>query len=266
VADSGEHRMVFDLRGKRKRLVQVVYALLALLMTTSLFFVVGPVNLDSLFNNSSGSSTNFDDQAKQVEQKLAKDPRNPKLLAADVRARYTAGNGQIQFDPATGAPTGLTQGAVDDFGKSGDAYLRYLKVRPKPDPNVAQLAATALLYSAATAPALEFKAKITAAANAQQVFADAKPSLNSDLTLARYRYFSGDTQGGDEAAAKAVKAAPSTQRNAVKQAVGQYSKQGEQIQKQIKASTKFHKGGAGKQALQNPLGGLSGGGSLGSSP
>ena len=260
MADGGEHRMVFDLRGKRKRLVQVVYALLALLMTTSLFFVVGPVNLNGLIGNGGGSSTNFDDQAQQVEQKLAKDPGNPKLLAADVRARYTAGNAQIQFDPATNQPTGLTQGAVDDFGKSGDAWLRYAKATKKPDPNVAQLAATALLYSAATAPALEFKSKIVAAAGAQQIFADAKPSLNSYLTLARYRYFSGDTQGGDEAAAKAVQAAPSSQRSAVKQAVKQYSQQGEQIQKQIKASTKFQKGGSGKQALQNPLGGLSGGG------
>src|SRR3954447_24514049 len=129
--------MVFDLRGKRKRLVQVVYVLLALLMATSLFFVVGPVNLNGLIGSGGGGSTNFDDQAQQIEQKLAKDPKNPKLLASDVRARYTAGNAQIQFDPSTGQPTGLTQGAVDDFNKSGDAWLRYVKVTKKPDPNVA---------------------------------------------------------------------------------------------------------------------------------
>jgi hypothetical protein len=261
VANSGEHRMVFDLRGKRKRLVQVVYVLLALLMTTSLFFVVGPVNLNGLIGSGGGGSTNFDDQAQQIEQKLAKDPKNPKLLASDVRARYTAGNAQIQFDPSTGQPTGLTQGAVDDFNKSGDAWLRYVKVTKKPDPNVAQLAATALLYSAATSTAIDFKTQINGAAEAQQVFTDAKPSLNSYLTLARYRYFSGDIAAGDEAGKKAQQAAPSTQRNAVKQAVAQYRKQGQQIATQIKASTKFQKGGGGKQALQNPLGGLSGGGS-----
>ena len=42
--------------------------------------------------------------------------------------------------------------------------------------------------------------------------------------------------------------------------MAQYEKQGQQIQKQVKAASEFQPGGAGKEALQNPLGGLSGGG------
>ena len=47
----GERRMLFDIRGRRKHVVRVVYAILALLMGASLFLVVGPVNLGSLLSN-----------------------------------------------------------------------------------------------------------------------------------------------------------------------------------------------------------------------
>ena len=40
--------MVFDIRGRRKHVVKVVYAILALLMGASLFLVVGPVNIAGL--------------------------------------------------------------------------------------------------------------------------------------------------------------------------------------------------------------------------
>ena len=41
----GERRMLFDIRGRRKHVVRVVYAILAILMGASLFLVVGPVRL-----------------------------------------------------------------------------------------------------------------------------------------------------------------------------------------------------------------------------
>ncbi len=41
----GERRMLFDIRGRRKHVVRVVYAILALLMGASLFLVVGPFNI-----------------------------------------------------------------------------------------------------------------------------------------------------------------------------------------------------------------------------
>jgi hypothetical protein len=237
--------------------------MLAFIMAASLFFVVGPVDLGSLVGggtSSSGSSA-FADQAQQIERKLTKDPKNEQLLVRDVRARYTAGNSQIEYDPNTGAITGFPESAIEDFNKSADAWLRYIKLNPqKPNPNVAQLAATALLYSAATSPAVEFSSNIKGAAEAQDVYAGAKPSLNAYLTLARYRFLSGDLEGGDEAGRKAEQEAPQSQRATVKQAVAQYRKQGEQVQKQVKAASKFKPGGGGKQALQNPLGGLSGGG------
>ena len=47
----GEHRMVFDIRGRRRHVVKVVYAILAVLMGLSLFLVTGAVNIGSIFNS-----------------------------------------------------------------------------------------------------------------------------------------------------------------------------------------------------------------------
>ena len=264
MAKSGEHRMLFDLRGRRKRMIQVVYAGLALFMALSLFTVVGPVNIGDLFGNgtstSSGSSV-FDDQVQRLERQVKKNPNDPTLLVQLTRTSFNAGNAGIQRDPTSGQLTGIPQSAIVDFNKAGDAWQRYLKTNPsKPDPDAAQLAAQALLYSAATSTAIEFPTEIKAAAAAQAIFADAKPSLNAYVTLAQYRFFAGDVSGGDQAGHKAEQAAPKSQQPAVKQAVAQYKAQGEQIQKKIKSSTKFNPNGGGKQALENPLGGLSGGG------
>jgi hypothetical protein len=273
LAKSGEHRMLFDLRGKRRRFIQVIYALLALLMGGGLiFFGIGSDvqgGLFDAFDDSSGSSdTAFDEQAQRIEQKLKTDPRNEQLLVGATRAWYTAANAQVEYDPTTGAPLDFPQGAIADFGRSGDAWQRYLDTKPaKPNSDVAGLAATALFYSAASATtATDFESKMSQAVEAQQLFAGAEPSLNSYITLARYHYYAGDFKAGDAAADKAKQQAPQGQAQALKQVVDQYRKQGKQIAKQVQAASKFQGGGQGKQALENPLGGLSGGGSGLSAP
>jgi hypothetical protein len=270
MAKSSEHKMLFDIRGRRKRVIQVVYAALALLMALSLFTVVGPVSFGDLFGGggSGGSDAGniYEDQAKTVERKLAKDPRNEELLLRDVKVRSNAASSETQTDPSTGQ-TGLTTQGLDNYAKAADAWLRYMKLNPKdPNPTVAQRAATALFYTAATSSTVDFPDKIKGAAEAQTIYADAKPSLNSYLTLAQYSFFAGNFAAGDEAGRKAVRAAPASQRAAVNQAVQQYRNNGQQVQKELAKASKFKPGGGGKQALENPLGGLSGGGPGGTSP
>ncbi len=51
-----EHRMVFDIRGRRRHVVKAVYAILAILMAASLFLVTGVFNPNTLFGTSSGES------------------------------------------------------------------------------------------------------------------------------------------------------------------------------------------------------------------
>ena len=60
MASGGERRMVFDTRGRRKHVVRVVYAILAVLMGASLFLVVGPINIGSLLGNSTTPVTRPD--------------------------------------------------------------------------------------------------------------------------------------------------------------------------------------------------------------
>ena len=265
MAKNGEHRMLFDLRGRRKRMIQFAFGGLAVLMALSLFTVTGGASLGDLFGGSSGTTSSgssvFDDQVQRLEHQLKKNPNDPTLLTQLTRTSFNAGNAGIQRDPTSGQLIGIPQNAIDDFNKAGDAWQRYLKTNPsKPDADAAQLAAQALLYSAATSTAIEFPPDIKAAAAAQAVFAEAKPSLNAYVTLAQYRYFAGDVSGGDQAGRKAEQAAAKSQRPAVKQAVAQYKVTGAQIQKKVKSSSKFNPNGGGKQALENPLGGLSGGG------
>ena len=133
MAKSGEHRMLFDLRGRRKRMIQVVYAGLALFMALSLFTVVGPVNIGDLFGNGSGStntSSVFDDQVQRLEHQLKKNPNDPTLLTQLTRTSFNAGNAGIQRDPTSGQLVGIPQSAIDDFNKAGDAWQRYLKTNP----------------------------------------------------------------------------------------------------------------------------------------
>jgi hypothetical protein len=265
VAERGERRMVFDTRGRRKRVIQVVYGGLALFMALSLFTVVGPVNIGDLVgggSSSSSSSSIFDDQVQRLERKLRKNPDDQQALAALVRARYNAANAQIDRDPATGQVTGISEDGIAEFGQAGKAWERYLKTNPpKPSASAAQFAAQSYFYAAATGTVLEFKDNIKRAAGAQAVLAEARPTLNSYVTLAQYRAFAGDAAGAKQAGTKAESLADKSQKKTVTQVVDQYQKQGAALQKQIKKQSKFNPSGSGKQALQNPLGGLAGGGS-----
>ena len=79
--------------GKRKHVVRVVYAILALLMGASLFLVVGPVNIGELLGDASSTTSAskvLDEQAERIERRLAKNPKNEALLlgadpGADLR-------------------------------------------------------------------------------------------------------------------------------------------------------------------------------------
>jgi hypothetical protein len=265
VADNGERNMLFDIRGRRKRVIQVVYAALALLMALSLFTVVGPVSLDGVFGGGGGAGDNselYDDQVERLERKLRQNPNDETVLAQLTRVRYQAGNVQLQRDQATGQVTGIPEEAIDDFNAAGEAWERYLKTDPqKPNASAAQLASQALLYAAATGTAAEFEDNIKAAAAAQAVYAEAVPSPNSYLELTRLRYYAGDNAGAEEAARLAEQEAPEAQRSTIKQLIAQHRKAGAQVQKQLKAASEFQPGSGGGEALQNPLGGLSGGGS-----
>jgi hypothetical protein len=259
--------VLFDLRGKRKRLIQVIYASLALLMGGGLvFFGIGSDTQGGLFDafsDSGGSAagTSFSDDAEDIEERLQADPRNENLLLELVRTRYNAGNSNIQVDES--GQQAVTTEAREQFELAADAWDRYLEVeKGKPNPNVALLAANTFFTLAQTSPsAAEADANVAAAAEAQRVVAERRPSLGTVSTLAIYSYYALDFETGDRAAKRALAEAPNEgQRRSLERQLDSIRGDAKKYQRQ-KNRQRRQGGGAGGEALENPLGGLSGAGS-----
>jgi hypothetical protein len=203
----GERRMLFDTRGKRKHVLRVVYAVLALLMGASLFLVVGPFNLAELTGGSGGGDASevFEEQIERIEGRLAKDPKDEQLLLALTRARINAGNAEFEVSE-TEIPT-INASARDNFEAASEAWSRYLKqAGEEPSATAAQLVAGTFFQLAESAPGTprELKENIARAANAQRIAAEQRPSVGTLSSLAIYEYFNGNFAAGDEAVKRAA--------------------------------------------------------------
>jgi hypothetical protein len=232
----GERRMLFDIRGRRKNVVKVVYAILALLMGLSLFLVVGPAPIQDLLGINSAATSAADqleEQAERIERKLKKDPKNPDLLLALTRARINAGNAQA-IPTETGAIAYTPEGRQQLFLAS-EAWSRYLKATNEPNSGGAQLAAQAFFGLAQTARSVaEAESNVREAAKAQEIVAGDRPNLGSLSTLAIYRYFSFDYDGGDQARAEAKKfASTKFERENLDKQLDEASKRGHAFEKQV---------------------------------
>jgi hypothetical protein len=258
--------MVFDTRGRRKNVIRVVYAVLALLMGASLFLVVGPFNLGELVGNDSTSEAAevLEEQAERTEQRLLREPENEALLLSLTRTRIAAANAHAEVDPETGAPVPTAEG-VRQRQLAAETWNRYLKQAETPRPTVALLAASNYFGLAETSRSIaETVENIEKAAAAQRIAAKAQPTLNSLTTLAIYEYYAGDFAAGDKAARQAEGlVANKAEVQQIEAQMKEYRKRGKAFAAQKKQLAQQEKA-QGKEALQNPLGGLSSGsGSLG---
>jgi hypothetical protein len=252
--------MLFDLRGKRKRLVQVVYATLALL------FLVGFVGFgigvgggpggifDALGLGGSGGaggdvSAQFDEDIDAANERLAKDPKDPKALLNLAEARYLKARTGVTQDQTTGEFS-ISEDAHTELGEAADAWNKYLKVnKGKPDAGVAAQMVNAFI----------FLNDARGAVTAQRIVAADQPSANSYGTLAAFEYLSGNVAAGDEARDKAIAEAPKSQRKSIEAQLEPQRKQGQKLQKQL-AKAKKQGGRApttpGANPLADPLGGV----------
>lgn len=260
-----EHRMLFDIRGRRKNVVRVVYAILALLMGLSLFLVIGP-NVGGIFGTdgtSSEAAERFEDQADAIERKLQKDPDNPDLLLALTRQRIYAGNALSAINPETGTAQ-LTVDSRQQLDRASSAWSEYLEVAEEPSPAGAQLAAPMLFSLAETGNSIaEVEANVDAAAEAQRIVAEARPSLGTLSTLAFYTLFSFDYDEAKKAGEEARKYANSKfERESLENQLEEIEKRAREAEKRFAEIEKETKG-LGKENLESPLGGLSGESALG---
>jgi hypothetical protein len=208
--------MLFDLQGKRKRVVQVTYLGLAILMGAGLvlFGVGSGGGFGGLFdaitgNNSNGggsSNSVISSRIQKDEKALTLNPQNKAALVDLIRSHY-----QLATDDQD-ANTGAfgTQGKADLRGASS-AWQRYLKVANKPDDSLASLMLQAYGQGALDQPAN--------AAAAAEIVAAARPSASTYLALATYAARAGDTRKAQLAGQKAVALAPKSERKIVQQQV-----------------------------------------------
>lgn len=248
--------MLFDLRGKRKRLVQVVYTLLAAI------FLVGFVGLgigvgnspggilDALgltSNSSSGSLTSqYDAQIDNANQQLVKNPKDANALAKLSLNEYLKAKGGITQDPTTGQ-TSVSTDAHTALGESADAWTKYLRFnKGKPNASTAAQVVNSFI----------FLGDAQGAAKTQQIVAADQPSQNSYGNLAIFEYSAGDIPAGDAAAKKAEQLAPKSLRKQVSQQLGQIHKQAVKAkQQQAKAQKKAPAPTTpGTNPLLNPVG------------
>lgn len=267
MADKGgkkdEHRMLFDLRGRRRNVVKVVYAILAVLMGLSLLLIAGPLPFGDIFGAQDAQEVareQAEEREERIQVKLAKDPENPELLASLTRAQVAAGSSLSEQTPT--GEIALTVEARQQLQQAASTWTEYLELTDEPSPNLAQQMAGTLLTLAQTAPSgAEAEANIKAWAEAQQIVADQRPSIGSLSTLALYLPFTFDFAAAKQAAAEAKKFATSKfQRQQIDKQLEESDKRAREFQKSLKEEEQLNKqvqsqqGGGGDGSFQNPFG------------
>lgn len=206
--------MIFDLKGKRRRLVQATYLVLAVLMGGGLvLFGIGSNSSGGLFDAITGNGSNGGGGNSAITKRIERDqktlklrPNNEAALADLVRAHY-----QLATDDAD-----VNTGAFGAKGKqqlqaASGAWERYLAVAKNPSDSLASLMLQAYTQGGLNKPAQ--------AAKAAEIIASARPSAQAYLVLTTYAAQAGDTRTAQLAGQKAIALAPKDQRKLVRQQV-----------------------------------------------
>ncbi len=204
--------MIFDLQGKRRRLVQGTYLMLAILMGGGLvLFGVGSGRISGgLFDaitgknsNSSGAvNSTVNARIKKDNRALVVNPSNQAALADLVRSHY-----QLATDDADANTGAFGNQGKAELAKASTAWKRYLALSKAPSDSLASLMLQAYGQGGLHKPA-------DAAAAAQVIAA-------ASLTLTTYAAQAGDARTANLAGTKAVQLAPKSQRKLVQQQVNQ---------------------------------------------
>ncbi len=231
--------MLFDLQGKRRRVVQATYLLLAVLLGGGLvFFGIGGDVQGGLFDAFSGGRGGGDDSNSAIEKRVKSNEKRVKANPDDEAARKELVRGYYQLATAQspGSGGGFGKEAQDELRAAAANWEAYLRLEPdKPD---ASLGRTALqLYDP------KVLNKPTEAKQAAQLIARVEDSSDAYLNLVQYATLAGDTRTADLAAQKAVDLAPKKDKKAVRRAA---------------AKLKKPQPGAGAQAPQQPGAGAQG--------
>ncbi|MEO7197828.1 MAG: hypothetical protein ABIZ50_05080 [Solirubrobacterales bacterium] len=250
--------MLFDIRGKRKRVVQVIYVSLALLMGVGLVGLgIGGNASGGLFDaiglggNSATTNPSYDKQIDKANETLATNPQDEKALL--VLARYQFLSAQTANETGDRGQVNLTEESVARYNDAIDAWKRYLATKPqKPDDDVASLIIQAYQFVIDTGSPLAEK-QLHELVGATKIVAEARPSVGTFSQLAVFAYLAQDTKIAADAEKKAIAQAPDdTTKKQIQQQLAQAKQQGALIAEQI------NQGAPNQADLQDPTAQLGG--------
>ena len=207
--------MLFDLKGRRRRVVQGTYLMLAILMGGGLvlFGIGGDVSgglFDAFSDRSSSGNSLVEDRIEENEDKVEANPKDKAALQALVRDWYQLANEEA--DPNTRQ---YTEEGLERLAEADVAWQAYLKAVKRPEPSLASLMVQA--YGALNQPA--------DAAQAAEIVATSDPNAQAYLQLVTYAALAGQDRKADLAGQKAIDLAPKDQRSTVKTLVEQAKQQ-----------------------------------------
>ncbi len=208
--------MLFDLQGKRRRVVQATYLMLAVLMGGGLvlFGIGGDVSggLFDAFSEDSGGGSGNGAIEKRIEtdnERLKRNPRDEAALKDLVRANF-----QLAGSQGSPSQAGFPPESRGSLEAAAQAWERYLALEPKRVD--ASLATVALQIYDPTA--------LNRPKQAQQVatiIAEREKSPQAYLRLVQYATLAKDTRTADLAGKQVVELSPKGQRKQAEQAVQQ---------------------------------------------
>jgi uncharacterized membrane protein YgcG len=242
--------MLFDLKGKRRRVVQATYLTLAVLMGGGLvlFGIGGDVQgglFDAFSEGDSNSSNNpiVERRLETARERLRANPNDRTALADLTRAHFQLAGDDA--DPNTGL---YGPKARPDLRAAAESWERYLRTNPQPpDASLARVMLQVYGEFGLNQP--------PKAAQAADVVAQADESSSAFLTLARYASLAKQSRKADLAGRRAIALAPDSQRKVVKEQV-----------KAIDAQAAAQAAGAGGAGAGGGAGGAGGVPGAGGSP
>ena len=215
--------MLFDLQGKRRRVVQATYHTLAVLMGGGLvFFGIGGdvsgglLSGGGILGGDDGSSGDdvTKEQIEKNEKALQRNPRAEGPLKELARDHF-----QLAVRAAEqGGGDGLPEEATQELRTAAAFWQRYLKVSDKPDPSLAGLALQIYGPGALEQP--------KEAQEAAAIRARAENTPQAYIQLVEYATRAGDTRTADLAGLKAVDLADKDDREDARAEVKNAKKRG----------------------------------------
>jgi hypothetical protein len=192
--------MLFDLKGRRRRVIQVTYLTLAVLMGGGLvlFGIGGDVQgglIDAFTGEDSSSNANpiVEKRLNEAQARLRTNPNDQQALKNLTRSHFQLAGNDVNPDTGLYGPE-----ARPELRRAASAWERYMATNPKPpDPSLARVMLQVYGEFGLNQP--------PKAAQTAEIVAEADPSASTFLALARYAAMAGDERKADLAGKRAVR-------------------------------------------------------------